>query len=99
MSELDKLVAYLKEHHIRYRRVDEESNILKCEGFDICPDRHQVIVYDANGNRAWDAICQWGSYGYDEGLLEISGNIVSVENDVEGWLTADDIIERLRTKA
>lgn len=60
--------------------------------------RHQVIVYDQiNGEqmRRWDAICHRGSYGYEDGLLEIMGCIVPEETpgNVEGFLTADQVIE------
>lgn len=44
----------------------------------------------------WDAICHNGSYGHERGLLEIMGTIVrAVEDDVEGWLTAEEILQRL----
>ena len=44
----------------------------------------------------WDAVCHSGSYGHEQGLLEIMGTIVRpVKYDVEGWLTADEILQRL----
>lgn len=44
----------------------------------------------------WDAICHQYSYGGKQGLLEIMGSIVRVDDDtVEGYLTAQDIIDRL----
>ena len=44
----------------------------------------------------WDAVCHNFSYGHDEGLLEIMGDIVDNDYDaVEGWLTAEDILKRL----
>ena len=62
----------------------------------------QVIVYDDEGNRIWDAVINNGSYGRDRGLLEIMGTIVdkfpsnySDGDDVIGWLTADDILEKI----
>ena len=60
--------------------------------------RHQIIVYDENGKKLWDAVCHRGSYGYENGLLEIYGNIVDEKKDgdeVVGWLTADDVIARI----
>lgn len=45
---------------------------------------------------SWDAVCHDWSYGGKEGLLEIMGVIVENDADeVEGWLTADDILARL----
>ena len=96
MSELDKLEMYLKENEIRYKRIDEPAFIPMIDDGDV--GRHQIVVYDEKGGRKWDAICQFGSYGYEEGLLEIYGNIVDKKKDgdtVVGWLTADDVIERI----
>lgn len=45
----------------------------------------------------WDAVCHWFSYGHEKGLLEIMGSIVqSDDDDVEGWLTAEEILSRLQ---
>ena len=90
MSELDKLEKYLKEHGYEYTREDFDG----IPSYDI---KHQIIVYK-HGERLWDAICHPGSYGYEEGLLEIYGDIVwyGVDLDsVRGWLTADDVIARI----
>lgn len=106
MSELDKLEEYLMEHKIVHRRIDkpffcdEEARKLYVSmgmenGFG---ERHQIIAYDKRGQYSWDAICHWGSYGYKQGLLEIMGSIVNEEEDgdcVVGFLTAQDVIERL----
>lgn len=90
MSELDKLELYLIEAGYKhYERIDEEHLFVS---------QHQIIVYDENGKRLWDAICHRGSYGYENGLLEIYGNIVDEKKDgdeVVGWLTADDVIARI----
>lgn len=61
-----------------------EFDYHKCfDGIQIC----------CNG---WDAICHSGSYGHERGLLEIMGIIVRVDDDeVEGWLTAEEILQRL----
>ena len=97
LTQLDKLEIYLKEHHIPYDRIDKDEvfeetphgkYVVECE-------RHQIIVPPQDQERQWDAICHSGSYGHNEGLLEIMGNIVRVNDSVEGWLTADDVIERI----
>lgn len=90
-NELDKLEQYLIENKIPYERFDEETNTSKL-------NRHQIIVYDnfLKQTRLWDAICHYGSYGYKEGLLEVMGRYITyTDDDVEGGLTADDIIRRL----
>ena len=89
MSELDKLEKYLKEHNIPYERIDVAALVPM--------DRHQILVKDKDGDVIWDAICQRGSYGYGQGLLEIMGTLVRPEDgdSVAGWLTAEDIIGRI----
>lgn len=89
MDELNKLEEYLKEHGIKYDRNDREKT-------EKTLDFHQIVVYD-DEKPIWDVVCHTGSYGYEQGLLEIMGSIVSsyAENEVEGWLTADEIIKRL----
>lgn len=59
-------------------------------------DGAQIVVY-SKGEKLWDAVCHWCSYGHEDGLLEIMGAIVKEDagDDVEGWLTADDVIERV----
>lgn len=52
-----------------------------------------VIVNDWE----WDAVLFPGSYGYEKGLIEICGSIVqNDEDDVEGYLTAEEILNRVR---
>lgn len=88
MTELDKLENILKERKMAYVRIDNDRSLGH-------PDRHQIIVYDKEGNVPFDAICHRGSYGYEQGLLEIYGRIVDVGkygDSVVGHLTADDVI-------
>lgn len=89
MSELDKLENFLKENGIEYERIDEEGTW----------GRHQIVVFGKDGQKGWDAICQRGSYGFEEGLLEIYGIIVDRKKDgdsVVGWLTAEEVINRIK---
>lgn len=91
LTELNKLEKYLKRNGIRYRRIDV---------LDPCFDRHQIVVGGdlEPGACDWDAICNRGSYGCEDGLLEIMGSIVDekrVGDCVEGYLTAADVIKRI----
>lgn len=88
LYELNKLEEYLAAHNYKYERIDEEDDYI---------NQHQLIVYDDEGTRLWDAICNRGSYGYEEGLLEIMGTLVDPKagDDVEGFLRANEIIIRL----
>ena len=89
MSELDKLELWLKENGYTYERIEENWDY----------GRHQIVVNEGT-EKQWDAICQRGSYGYAEGLLEIYGYIVSEEDgdSIVGWLNADAVINRVRQK-
>ena len=90
LRELDKLENYRKEREIPYVRRD----VMDGTHFE----RHQVAVLDEDGNRIWDAICQYGSYGYESGLLEVMGDIVDEElhgDQIEGFLTANEVIRRV----
>lgn len=89
MSELDKLEEYLKDHHIGYIRHEEYAED------DMPFDWHQICVGAGKPGSMWDwdVICHYGSYGYNEGLLEGRGTIFG--QDVEGHLTAADVIERI----
>lgn len=88
MSELDKLEAYLKENGIEHERIDDMAY-----GWHM----HKIVV-TKDGEYQWDAICHRGSYGFEQGLLEIMGTIVTEEDgdSVVGWLTADDVIKRIQ---
>ena len=89
MNELDKLEQYLKDEGIGYSRTDENADSW---------GRHQIVVFGQDAKVAWDAICHRGSYGFEQGLLEIYGSIVDEEKDgdsVVGWLTAEDVIKRI----
>lgn len=96
MSELDKIEKYLAANadsqEISYERIDEKDNPNDWLSFP----RHQIVVYKGN-DRLWDVICQKGSYGYTEGLLEGYGKPIIRDEDgdfVCGYMTADDIIKR-----
>lgn len=84
-KEMDLLEEYLRKKEKPYKRWDMDGD-------------EQIIVYDEDGYRLWDAVCTKYSYGHERGLLEIMGNIVNkkrVGDSVEGWLTAQDVIDRV----
>lgn len=101
LRELDKLEQWLDENEYKYGYEHERTDEATTFGGYRTIDRHQITVYrEIDGRRfyQWDAICHYGSYGAERGLLEIAGKIVpeEVEDSVEGWLTADDVVERIR---
>ena len=87
--ELDKLQQYLDRMGVNYERIDVEPS-----QFSFI-DRHQILVCSKDGFCEWDAICQYGSAGVELGLLEIMGVLVP-DGDVEGYLTADQVIEKYK---
>lgn len=101
MTEMDKLVEYLDKSGANYKRIKETNFVKFPDGNEIDIGRNQVVVYDDEDCLKWDAICQYGSYGYKEGPLEIMGDIVDEEEDgdsVVGWLTAENVIERVEAQ-
>lgn len=50
-------------------------------------DGLQIVVGDD-----WDAICHSGSYGHEKGLIEVMG-LPQCEDDVIGWLTAEEVLK------
>ena len=100
LTELNKLEEYLKSHGIQYERIDHDR-IYDPKGYLMKLERHQICVpVEDEDLREWDAICHWGSYGYEEGLLEIMGSIVHERDadSVVGWLTAEDVIKRIEKR-
>ena len=43
----------------------------------------------------WDVVCFTGSYGAQRSLLEAMGRVITGNDDVEGYLTADEVLRRL----
>lgn len=97
-TEMEKLIDWLREnlddkYDLKQRYINGGS---------------QVLIFDSNGDWLWDAICNDMSYGHERGLIEVmehtADNYVLTEeerscDDVLGWLTAQDIIERLEGKS
>lgn len=54
------------------------------------------VCYPNKQDCVCDAICHKYSYGHEQGLLEIMGLSEAPEDDVEGWLTAEQVFERIR---
>lgn len=58
----------------------------------------QITAYDAAGNRIWDGIWSFGSYGFDQGLIEVMGAQLLGHDDAEGWLTARQVTKMWRCR-
>lgn len=53
-----------------------------------------VRYYGHGDELICDAICHSGSYGHEEGLLEIMG-LTRNGGSVEGWLTSEEVFDRI----
>lgn len=89
-TEVDKLIDYLKICPPK----KYTYSVTECWGYP------QVIFMDAcTGERVADCVCHYGSYGHERGLIEALGaplvNEEEVGDEVEGWLTAVDIMSRI----
>lgn len=92
---------YIPEDNEMIKLIDKLNNasentgnweIVRMPVFDNLP---QVIFYDENNECLADAVCHWGSYGHERGLLEVMGILSEGEvDDVEGYLTADTVFNR-----
>lgn len=62
-----------------------------------CTDGALQLVVPSIANPEWDAVCSNFTYGGAKGLIEISGKYVEEDylDDVQGWLSAEDILERI----
>lgn len=57
-----------------------------------------VRFYNESGIEIGDAICHIGSYGHEDGLIEVMGLNIDKEKEglVKGWLTAEDVMDMLK---
>ena len=83
MQKLDVLLTHAKVSH---------TYVLRHDGGE------QIVAYDAAGNRIWDGIWCWDSYGFKQGLIEVKGVQLLGHDDVEGWLTARQVTKMWRCR-
>lgn len=86
-TEIDKLIKRLKAQGIS---CPVDWSVVELYG------RPQVIFLNPeNGKKIGDAVCHFGSYGHQRGLIEVMGFPFSNEKDVVGFLTADEVIHQI----
>lgn len=82
-----------------WTQVDELITMLEKTNipFDVTVNTGRPQVwYPSQDWPVCDAICHWGSYGHQTGLIEIMG--LTHNNDaVEGYLTAEEVFNRIKT--
>ena len=105
------LEEHADEYGIKFGRYDNEDayphNKKWAQAFGCEPvDRHILTVWYKNKpietvqDLYWfNVSCSCGSYGSEDGLLELHGALAQFRDrqnvQEEGWLTANDIIERM----
>lgn len=82
-NELLKVMNFLTERKIEY-------------GLRPLYDGFQLIVPADTDKWAFDVILHKGSYGHEDGLLEVMGISKIPCDSVEGYLTGEDVIERIK---
>lgn len=64
--------------------------------FDVTVHCGRPQVWYPNQDRPiCDAICHWGSYGHETGLIEIMG-LTRNDDTVEGYLNAEEVFSRIK---
>lgn len=56
----------------------------------------KVLCYPNGKKKVADAVYCRGSYGYEQGLLEVFGTIVEIDDIVEGNVSAEEAFRRIK---
>lgn len=90
MTEMAKLAEKLMQNNIPF-----EINYMDKTLFSRCGESVPQIVYPNSKKYVCDVICHKYSYGGDHGLLEIMGLTDNEYDDVEGYLTAEEVFKKI----
>lgn len=82
--EIERLVKMLENSNIPFELTD-----------DAMDNSNNQIWYPNHSKSICDVICHEYSYGGNEGYLEIMGLSKNEYDDVEGWLTAEEVYNRI----
>lgn len=92
LDELENLKLLLEENNIEYKFIFERASNPKY-------NRRLVKLYNEYGDEVLSAICHYGSYGYEQGKIEIMGLLTKEEskhNSVVGFLDAKNVLKRIK---
>ena len=107
MIEILKLKQMLKKANIpfeftddknHYKEIEATNNLALIKAAKDLKNSYRIIIYK-HGKRLCDVIYGYGSYGYEQGLLEIMGGLTKEENEnssVLGYLTAEEVFKRFK---
>lgn len=82
--EIERLVILLANSNIPFELTD-----------DVEGNSNNQIWYPNHNENICDVICHKYSYGGEYGYLEIMGLSENEYDDVEGWLTAEEVYNRI----
>lgn len=82
--EIERLVKMLESAKIPFELTD-----------DVMDNSNNQIWYPNHDTKICDVICHEYSYGGKDGYLEIMGLSENEYDDVEGWLTAEEVFYRI----
>ena len=85
----EKAKLYAKEMKKLYAELTKRE--IPCQ-LKILYDGLQILCND------WDAVCHSGSYGHEDGLIEVMGLGRDEEDDVIGYLTAEDVLDLIENE-
>lgn len=93
MSEMIKLHEWLVKHEVKHSMFFEVAKPVHFKDFELLPERvlrYQIVAFDDGDSAEWDCICHYGSWGYEQGLLELwkAGDKSPI-----GYLTAEEVVE------
>lgn len=92
MDELDLLKDLLDKNNIEYKFIFERLSNPKY-------NRRLIKLYNKYGDEILSAICHYGSYGYEQGKIEIMGLLTKEESkhdSVVGWLDSKNVFKRIK---
>lgn len=92
MTEMEKLEQMLRDANIDYRHMVMPPNEFT-HGFDV---RNQLQVMWHDGKPWLSAVCQFGSYGGEAGLIECWD--FNTDEEPDGWLYAEEAFDYFKDR-
>lgn len=112
MNELDKLRQMLTEANIPFESYQEKhpallsdddfwknNFMLRAEQYGECGIyRRNQVIYGRSGENNWklDGICQYGSYGASDGMIETYGELGVDEDGEPKVMSAEQVFEIIK---
>lgn len=97
LTEMDKLENMLKRHEVYYERTDSPG-FWRREGY-LTHEKHQIRGLDReHGKELWDVVCNLGTFGAEDGLLEYWDCTMKNGEDPEGYMNALAVFDLIYAK-